>query len=149
MFCKYCGKQLDDNAKFCPECGAKIIEENAPKPETDDFFKDAPLPAETKAPTAPAPHSSSDDPFEKMNILALVGLYLAFACPIAGLICSIIGFNQCSQTKEGGKGFALAGIIVSAVFIVLSIVAVSAILSLFFNFPNFLNFLTNIFSRYE
>lgn len=22
MFCKNCGKQLEDNAKFCPECGA-------------------------------------------------------------------------------------------------------------------------------
>lgn len=23
MFCKYCGKELDEHAAFCPNCGAK------------------------------------------------------------------------------------------------------------------------------
>lgn len=27
MFCKICGNQLDDNAKFCPKCGNKIANE--------------------------------------------------------------------------------------------------------------------------
>ena len=25
MFCSNCGKQLDDNAKYCTHCGAKVI----------------------------------------------------------------------------------------------------------------------------
>ena len=26
MFCKYCGKELPDNAKFCSKCGKQLIE---------------------------------------------------------------------------------------------------------------------------
>ena len=26
MFCKYCGKQIPENAKFCSKCGKKIQE---------------------------------------------------------------------------------------------------------------------------
>lgn len=25
MFCKFCGKQIEDNSKFCPECGKNLI----------------------------------------------------------------------------------------------------------------------------
>ena len=24
MYCKHCGKQIDDDAKFCPECGGAV-----------------------------------------------------------------------------------------------------------------------------
>lgn len=24
MYCRFCGKQIPDNAKFCPECGANL-----------------------------------------------------------------------------------------------------------------------------
>ena len=27
MFCRYCGNQLPENAKFCSSCGAKVDEE--------------------------------------------------------------------------------------------------------------------------
>ena len=30
MFCKYCGAQVPDGAKFCPKCGASLMEEAAP-----------------------------------------------------------------------------------------------------------------------
>ena len=26
MYCSHCGKQIPDNAKFCPVCGTKIVE---------------------------------------------------------------------------------------------------------------------------
>ena len=28
MFCKYCGKQIDDNLSFCPYCGKNVKAEN-------------------------------------------------------------------------------------------------------------------------
>lgn len=31
MFCKNCGKEIDDNSKFCQYCGAKIVEPNSKK----------------------------------------------------------------------------------------------------------------------
>ncbi len=27
MFCKKCGKEIDDNSKFCPNCGANLQDE--------------------------------------------------------------------------------------------------------------------------
>lgn len=30
MYCKYCGKQIADDAKFCDGCGKKLIEEAVP-----------------------------------------------------------------------------------------------------------------------
>jgi len=32
MFCKECGKEIDENAKFCSICGAKQPEKLKPKP---------------------------------------------------------------------------------------------------------------------
>ena len=35
MFCKNCGKELNDNAKFCPHCGVKVTgEDQTPVNET-------------------------------------------------------------------------------------------------------------------
>lgn len=32
MFCKNCGKQMENNARFCPECGARqdVVENEKP-----------------------------------------------------------------------------------------------------------------------
>ena len=34
MFCMSCGKQLEDNSKFCPYCGATVEEAAAPAAQT-------------------------------------------------------------------------------------------------------------------
>ncbi len=45
MYCKNCGKQIDDNASFCPNCGADLRENNFSKTmnnvsdKVDDFSK--------------------------------------------------------------------------------------------------------------
>ncbi len=53
------------------------------------------------------------------NTMALVGFVMSFFHPTMGLIFSIIGMCQIKKTNEPGKGFALAGIIISAVTFVL------------------------------
>ena len=60
----------------------------------------------------------------KLNVLALIGFALAVTgtgCGIISLIISIIGYNQISRepSRYSGKGFALAGIIISILFILL------------------------------
>ncbi len=30
MFCKFCGKEIPDSSKFCPECGSKLDAPSAP-----------------------------------------------------------------------------------------------------------------------
>ena len=87
MFCKHCGKEIDDRAVVCIHCGV---------PTSDSFGK----------PAAAAPQT---------NTLALIGFILSFFISIAGLICSIMGYKNSKNMDGAGRGFALAGIIISAV----------------------------------
>lgn len=85
MFCRNCGKEIDDKAVVCPHCGVQVG-----KVET---------------------HSSDD----KKNTMALIGFILSFFIALAGLICSIIGYKRAKEEGLEGKGMALAGIIISSV----------------------------------
>ncbi len=55
------------------------------------------------------------------NTLAIVGFVLSFFIPIAGLICSIIAYNKSKEINDVGKSFSLAGIIISAVILSISV----------------------------
>ncbi|MFH1400471.1 MAG: DUF4190 domain-containing protein [Nanoarchaeota archaeon] len=57
----------------------------------------------------------------RTNTLAIVGFILSFVFALAGLVVSIIAFNQVKKSGEGGRGLALAGIIIGAVFSVLGL----------------------------
>src|SRR3954454_19320869 len=47
------------------------------------------------------------------NGMAIAGFVCAFFCTPLGLIFSIIGLNQINQSGQGGKGLAIAGIVIS------------------------------------
>ena len=63
---------------------------------------------------------------EKGNPLAIVGFILSFFIAIAGLICSILGYQKCKKEGVPYKGLALAGIIISAVSMALALVILIA-----------------------
>jgi len=101
MFCKKCGQEINDNAVICPHCGVA----------TDNYMKPA--------------NPSSTNGGQKLNGLALAGMICAivgiiggdylFCIPsIVGLILSIVGMVKVKELKSG-YGFALAGIIVGAI----------------------------------
>lgn len=94
MFCKNCGNEISDNAIICPNCGV----------QTGEIKKD---------------NSNSN-----MNIMAIVGFALSFVVSIAGLICSIIAYKQIKENGENGKGFAIAGIAVSAASMAIVVFAI-------------------------
>lgn len=118
MYCPHCGKEHDEGISFCPYCGTKLGA--APEPEKteekDEFYKASPA-------LAPAPAAQPT----KKNAVALVGFILSFGgfitflLPVAGLICSIVGLVKSKQFGNSWRGFAIAGIIISAVSIVVSI----------------------------
>ncbi|MCD8040211.1 MAG: zinc-ribbon domain-containing protein [Clostridia bacterium] len=95
MYCKNCGKELDDKAVFCPNCGVATDNYNFANTNTC------------------MPQSN------QTNILAIVGFILSFVVAVAGLVCSIIGYRNAPQYGGNGKSLALAGIIISIVELVL------------------------------
>ena len=79
MFCRNCGKLVEDWAIACPHCGAYT------------------------ANYAPARYQT--------NVLAIVGL-----------ICSIFGYKKADTLNGNGQGLALAGIIISSIWIGLAVI---------------------------
>ncbi|MDE6667484.1 MAG: DUF4190 domain-containing protein [Clostridia bacterium] len=90
MFCKNCGKDIDDSAVVCPNCGVA----------TDNMGKN----------TTPAP--------AQKNTIALVGFILAILeFNVIALILSIVGLTNSRKPEYAGdgKGLAIAGIVISCI----------------------------------
>ncbi|TPW71775.1 DUF4190 domain-containing protein [Schumannella sp. 10F1B-5-1] len=75
----------------------------------------------TATPPPAQPTGYTPAPAAKTNTLAIVGLILAFVVSLGGLIVSLIALNQIKQTGEGGRGLALAGVIISAIGLVIGV----------------------------
>ena len=100
-FCTNCGKELAPGAVFCENCGVR-----------NDGG-------------APAPQQTAPVPQKKTNGCAIAGFVMSLLCgclsPIA-LILSIVGISK-SKTTGSGKGLAIAGTIISALGLILSILS--------------------------
>ncbi len=121
MFCTKCGKEIPEEAKFCPHCGASTNGEPQPNANRDTYFTPPPAPRYQQQPAQQT---------QETNTMAIVGFVLSFFITIAGLICSIIGYrNADSQYGGNGKGLALAGIIISAISMVIAFVCVIVVIS--------------------
>ena len=71
MFCKNCGKEINDNAVVCPFCGVA---------------------------TGKGPVSGSGS---KTNGMAIAGFVLAFFFSLLGLIFSVIGLRKSDECGSG------------------------------------------------
>ena len=49
------------------------------------------------------------------NSYAIAGFVLSFIVPLVGLIISVLGYRKAKEMNGCGKGFAVAGIVISAV----------------------------------
>lgn len=65
-------------------------------------------------------------PQDRWNGMAIAGFVCSFIFSIVGLVLSIIGYNQTKKMGEKGKELALAGIIISGLSIVMTIVMIIA-----------------------
>ncbi|MDE7163745.1 MAG: hypothetical protein K2O44_06740 [Clostridia bacterium] len=96
MRCKYCGRETSGNAEICSYCILQLKSKNS--------------------------IDSSSKPPE--NTIAVVGFVLSFFVAIAGLICSIIGYNRALNDGAPHKELAKAGIILSAIATVWGFIAI-------------------------
>ena len=126
MICPKCGKEIDNNAKFCTYCGLEIAKmekatvKETKKAEEKKEVKKEKVEAIKVEEKKEAPRRSNGLGIAGM-IIGIVSTILSFILtifiivfPIAGLILSL-----CSKGK---KGFKIAGIITNALAIVLSII---------------------------
>ena len=74
------------------------------------------------APVPPAAAPVATGP--RTNVLAIVGLILAFVVSVAGIIVSAIALRQIKQTGEAGHGLAVAGVIVGIVVTLLYVIII-------------------------
>jgi hypothetical protein len=77
----------------------------------------------TKPTKTTVPSASTKKPIKTntLAIFAIVLTFLLFTIPIVGLVLGIIALVQIKKRNEGGKGLAIASIVISTVFIVLQI----------------------------
>ena len=115
-YCYNCGTQLPENANNCPSCGIKT--------EVEQTEYSNPEQTNNISPEMMQQYNAYVLQ-NRTNSLALVGFILSivfslFTCgllSIVGLVLSIVGLTEINKTGEKGKGFAIAGIIISAISI--------------------------------
>ena len=71
MFCKYCGKQIPDDSRFCPECGKTLAPPASEPPRRPIADRPVPPPP-APAPKPSAPNRPSPAPFVLIFVLFLV-----------------------------------------------------------------------------
>lgn len=114
MYCKKCGNELDENEKFCSQCGSQVEDE---------------LGVENKEAIVPA-----EVPVEKRYsgkgiagfVLSLVGLLVAaLPCGILGVIFSSIAMSKYNPETNKGKGLIIAGLIISILDIIAGVINIA------------------------
>ena len=102
MYCKNCGKEIDDNAVVCPNCGVAV---------------------QTLTPAAPAAiHNPSGKGLCISGfVVSLLSLWFgAYFCimSIIGLVLSAVGMSI-SKKNYAPRGFGIAGLVISIVTLVI------------------------------
>ena len=120
MFCKYCGKEIKDDANFCPHCGRKLIMINEdiqyeePKysqdQEIDAFFED-------KGNYWKGGNSYEEQTTQQEFSPSIGWCILAFLSPIAGFIVAFIFRHNRPKTARWCLILGLASWIISLLLV--------------------------------
>ena len=115
MFCKNCGKEIDDNAVICPNCGIQVNE----------------IKSETAASSAKRVNGLGIAAFV-VSILSLwLGVYFMIAS-FVGLGLSIAAFVM-RKKYNSCNGLAIAGLVISivstAIWVIVWIIVGAAVVS--------------------
>ena len=115
-------------AKFCVSCGNEIPEGNNVCANCGTPVNGAPTTQVAPAPAAPAQAGTTvvvnqSQPAKKSNGMAITGFVISLvslllccgSISLFGLIFSIIGAAKTKDLDGSGKGLAIAGIIISAI----------------------------------
>ncbi len=132
MFCNHCGKEIDDKAIICVNCGVPTLNFANKNQSLNE------QPVEKKAnPIAIVGFVLSLVGFlfgwifyfSHIPVYLLIG-FIFFAVTIAGLVLSIIGAVKSKKLGSGG-GFAIAGVVLSALELLHSLFVLYVFILLF------------------
>ena len=130
MYCVNCGKELADDVKTCPYCGAEIgneaIQEYDPMEDLMGFDEE---PVFTEAPIAQPTQTSTENVQTGSNGFAIAGFVCAFFVPILGIIFSAIGMSRSKKMNKKGLGLAVAGLVIAIVSMLINFILVGSLIS--------------------
>ncbi len=104
MFCANCGKEIDEKAVICPNCGVlvqkyKILEN---KRSTVDDKNEVGIVGMV---------------FSLVGILLLSIPLVFFVAELIGSICGCVGISRAKELNGKGKGFSIAAVVVSTIIL--------------------------------
>ena len=130
MYCKNCGKELIENASFCPECGTPVssVHESEFKKAEDPFN----IGGQTydQKPRVPKCFTVFGNVGFGLSLAGFICGFIPFICyvgielALAGLVFSCLGQRDVNNLKKAksGKVFGILGIIFSFIMIIVSTV---------------------------
>ncbi len=101
-YCDRCGAEVLEDATYCHKCGS-------------------PLKAGNPDPVNPW-NVQYTDQNKPLNKFALLGFILSFVSPGPSLILSIVGLVLIKKHGHRGKAFAIAGIVISVINMILKLI---------------------------
>ena len=107
MFCRNCGKEINDDVSFCPNCGcpARMVEKNQQYYDYEERL-------------------GKYETFSLAGfIISLLSIIITFfgIMPIISLALSMIGLKHANQMEQTYKILGIIGVIISFFIIVLTI----------------------------
>ena len=131
MYCKYCGKEIDDNSIFCPSCH-KTFNDNAltPDKQTLETSNSNLRPANSKKNEIGIALSSFI-----LGILSIILFYFSYIALPCAILAIYFGKFSIKQ-KIGGKEYAKFGIKLGsiAIIILVAFIIIAIAVSILFKF---------------
>ena len=120
-FCKQCGSELENGAKFCPKCGAAVEGDAVAKPASPTSSESRQQP-EVKVKSADAGHGLANGSLV-CGIIGIVLWFFGYTCLIS-VVLGIVGLVLAGNAKKEGntEGIRTAGFIVSLIALIIGII---------------------------
>ena len=116
MTCPTCGMSVPTGMFACPKCGTQV-----------GAVAGVGMPGMPGMPNLPGAMGQMGAP--RTSGLAIAGFVCSFFCSLLGLVLSILGYSECKRSNGmvKGTGLAIAGMVISGIFMIGGILAAIAI----------------------
>ncbi len=129
-YCWKCGTQLEDEMKFCASCGEKAVNENT---ANTDYFAQTALREQiaTDSVKLEVKNCETDKKLAACSLCAIAafifGLFavsdLLIVYAVLGVVFGVVALVHINKKGLRGKGFAIVGIILSSIGIVICVMS--------------------------